>query len=447
MDNRDKPGVTTKIIAGGIAGASETMVTLNQNLPMPQVPRRICQNSETTPQFSHDTISSLSILKSTYHKSGILGFYSGCGALVVSNALKSGIRFLSFETSRDYLDRVFSSMQCQRSSWVNVLAGLSAGVAESLLVVSLGEALKTRMVEDAASKGSQRFARKGVVAIARVVVWEEGVGALWRGVLPVLCKQATNSALLNDDEMVELYFEPYHPVIDPTTKRKSPNKTGLAATMCEGQDTVVHIDDHLAKVALYDDLDVPFIETWSADASSKSTYLKATDTTKPTKHMTDEDEFGNKKLHPDPVKSPRVLPHQQTNLRSLLVGLNLGKLTYEDFLDGLSQEQIDKLLALCTEKQRRGAPGIGKATALVTFILDHLLANKVVGVYASSNDTVNNIAHRTLRTIENSDLTSQDDKLCMRMWSDQTESKVLQSVDQSNPTSARALTTTSPRLG
>jgi solute carrier family 25 (mitochondrial citrate transporter), member 1 len=131
----------------------------------------------------------------TYHKSGILGFYPGCGALAVSNALKSGIRFVSFEASRDYLDRVLGTKQGQRSPWVNVLAGLNAGLVESLLVVTPGETLKTIMIEDAASKGSQRFAEKGVVAAATFMIRKKGVGGLWRGALPVLSKQTTNSAV------------------------------------------------------------------------------------------------------------------------------------------------------------------------------------------------------------------------------------------------------------
>jgi solute carrier family 25 (mitochondrial citrate transporter), member 1 len=161
----------------------------------PQYPAEFIKTRRQLPQFSNGTISSLSIIKSTYHTSGLLGFYSGCGALAVSNALKSGIRFFSFEASREYLDKVLGTKQGQRSPWVNVLAGLSAGITESLLVVTPGEALKTRMIEDAASKGRQQLAGKGVAAAAAVVIREEGVRALWRGALPVLSKQATNSAV------------------------------------------------------------------------------------------------------------------------------------------------------------------------------------------------------------------------------------------------------------
>lgn len=147
------------------------------------------------PQFSHGSISSLSILKSTYKTSGFSGFYSGCSALAVSNGFKSAIRFFSFEASQDYLDKAFATEKGNRNPWINVLAGLNAGVVESLLVVTPGEALKTRLIEDAASTGHRRFAGKGAVATAVIVIREEGVRILWKGVLPVLSKQATNSAV------------------------------------------------------------------------------------------------------------------------------------------------------------------------------------------------------------------------------------------------------------
>ena len=64
-----------------------------------------------------------------------------------------------------------------------------------MLVVTPGEALKTRLIEDAASKGSQRFSGRGAVTAATLIIREEGIGALWRGAFPVLSKQATNSAV------------------------------------------------------------------------------------------------------------------------------------------------------------------------------------------------------------------------------------------------------------
>ncbi|KAH7420226.1 putative Tricarboxylate transport protein [Cadophora sp. MPI-SDFR-AT-0126] len=188
MDNTNKPPVALKLLAGGIAGASETMVTY---------PAEFIKTRRQLPQFTNintnTPTSSLTIIRSTYSTVGLRGFYSGCGALASSNFLKSGIRFFSFETSRDFYDKIFRTKHGagQRNPLVNVLSGFTAGVAESLMVVTPGEALKTRLVEDAAKGG--RFTGKGFPGVAVMVVREEGIRALWRGAVPVVSRQATNS--------------------------------------------------------------------------------------------------------------------------------------------------------------------------------------------------------------------------------------------------------------
>jgi solute carrier family 25 citrate transporter 1 len=79
------------------------------------------------------------------------------------------------------------------STAVNIAAGLAAGVLESVVVVTPGECLKTRMIQEAARSGQNK--RLGPAGAIRDVVRTEGVLALWKGLLPVLCKQGTNSAV------------------------------------------------------------------------------------------------------------------------------------------------------------------------------------------------------------------------------------------------------------
>jgi solute carrier family 25 citrate transporter 1 len=141
---------------------------------------------------SHTNLSTLSIIRKIYGSSGISGFYTGCSTLAISNALKASVRFLSFSTAQSYLQKPFSTVGLG-STAVNVAAGLTAGVLESIAVVTPGESLKTRMIQDAARGGQNR--RLSPVGAVRDVVRTEGVLALWKGLLPVLCKQGTNSAV------------------------------------------------------------------------------------------------------------------------------------------------------------------------------------------------------------------------------------------------------------
>jgi len=136
------------------------------------------------------TPSSLSILRSTITNHGISNVYAGCQTLATSNAIKSGVRFFSFETSKRYLTRVSSSTN---TTAINVVSGLCAGVTESVLVVTPGESLKTRVIHDASSGGN--LGKQSLPRIISEVVKREGVLSLWKGCTPVLCKQATNSAV------------------------------------------------------------------------------------------------------------------------------------------------------------------------------------------------------------------------------------------------------------
>lgn len=138
------------------------------------------------------------MLRETIRHSGVSSVYAGCQTLAISNALKSGIRFFSFETSKRALTPYFTSgpagnTPTTSSPWLNLTAGLCAGATESVLVVTPGETLKTRVIHDGAAGG-----QLGKMSLPRMIgqtVRQEGMFSLWKGLAPVLCKQGTNSAV------------------------------------------------------------------------------------------------------------------------------------------------------------------------------------------------------------------------------------------------------------
>lgn len=110
----------------------------------------------------------------------------------MSNMAKSGIRFLGFETARSNLPILFPSLTS--SPLLSVYAGLFAGVSESVLVVTPGEAVKTRIVNAAAS-GQSKGAQLSTIQLVSRMLRQEGILSFWRGLAPVVCKQGTNSAV------------------------------------------------------------------------------------------------------------------------------------------------------------------------------------------------------------------------------------------------------------
>lgn len=112
--------------------------------------------------------------------------YTGSAAFCISNAGKSGVRFFAFDTARQYVPTDSSG---KATAWGNMLAGMVAGAAESVLVVTPGETLKTKIIDDQA--GAKRYT--SATHAVRSVLSTEGISGLYRGVVPVTLKQSANA--------------------------------------------------------------------------------------------------------------------------------------------------------------------------------------------------------------------------------------------------------------
>lgn len=97
--------------------------------------------------------------------------------LAISNFAKGSIRFFSFEAYRSLLLSKLGFQGQKNNTSVNVLSGLLAGATESILVVTPGEALKTKFIHDA-SRPVPRFKNLGLGPAAVLIVREEEVRAL-----------------------------------------------------------------------------------------------------------------------------------------------------------------------------------------------------------------------------------------------------------------------------
>lgn len=98
------------------------------------------------------------IVKDTVASHGIVGLYSGCGALVAGNALKvrgsltqAGVRFLSYDHFKSMLkDKDVRGLltQGKLSGPRSLLAGLGAGMAEAIFAVTPSETIKCVFLYD-----------------------------------------------------------------------------------------------------------------------------------------------------------------------------------------------------------------------------------------------------------------------------------------------------------
>ncbi|GAA5978616.1 hypothetical protein JCM11641_002790 [Rhodosporidiobolus odoratus] len=168
------------LAAGAVAGAVEGAITY----PFEYL--------KTQTQFASRTAGKppglYEIARTTYARQGILGFYSGVGALVAGNSLKAGVRFLSYDRFKGMLVDSEGKLSGPRS----LLAGLGAGMAEAVFAVTPSETIKTKLIDDAKSP-NPRY--RGLVHGTLTIVKEEGLSGVYRGLGPVAARQGANSAV------------------------------------------------------------------------------------------------------------------------------------------------------------------------------------------------------------------------------------------------------------
>ncbi|CAE6418995.1 unnamed protein product [Rhizoctonia solani] len=164
------------LAAGTFAGAVEAFVTYPTEFV------------KTRSQFDGNKEGPIAIIRSTWNQHGARGFYSGCTALVVGNAAKAGVRFVSY----DRFKRALADKDGRVSAPRSLVAGLGAGMMEAVFAVTPSETIKTKLIDD--SKLPQpRF--RGLIHGTRIIVREEGIRGIYRGLFPVMMRQGANSAV------------------------------------------------------------------------------------------------------------------------------------------------------------------------------------------------------------------------------------------------------------
>lgn len=126
-----------------------------------------------------------------FRKDGVRGLYRGIGAVILGITPKMAIRFWSFEE----LKRLLTPKDGKLSTFGIFMAGIGAGVIESVTVVAPSDCIKIRLQTQSHSLADATGAQlkyTNAVQCLYTVVREEGVGAVYRGVALTAARQATN---------------------------------------------------------------------------------------------------------------------------------------------------------------------------------------------------------------------------------------------------------------
>lgn len=133
--------------------------------------------------------------KRIVQREGFTALYKGLTAVYTGIIPKMAIRFVSFEQYREW----GQSMAGGPSTAITFTAGLASGLTEAILVVTPAEVCKIRMqsqyhsMVDPAQMQHRKYTN--VVQTAFTIAREEGVGALYKGVVPTMLRQGCNQAV------------------------------------------------------------------------------------------------------------------------------------------------------------------------------------------------------------------------------------------------------------
>ncbi|KAH3669487.1 hypothetical protein OGAPHI_001608 [Ogataea philodendri] len=175
----EKPDPFKSFIAGGVAGAVEGVVTY----PFEFAKTRL----QLVDKSSKMSRNPLVLIYTVARTQGIGALYVGCPAFVIGNTAKASVRFLGF----DAIKRQLVDKDGKLSGPRGVIAGLGAGLLESVVAVTPAEAIKTAMIDD---KRSATPKYQSGFATVRLVK-DLGIKGLYQGLLPVALRQGANSAV------------------------------------------------------------------------------------------------------------------------------------------------------------------------------------------------------------------------------------------------------------
>ncbi|KAJ5601457.1 hypothetical protein N7510_010991, partial [Penicillium lagena] len=115
-------------------------------------------------------------------------WYAGCTTLIAGNALKAAIRFTVFDSIKSLLCDENGQISGSRT----MVAGFTAGIAESVFAVTPFESIKTQLIED---RKRPQPRMNGFIHGTRVIAREQGIRGFFKGLVPSTARQGANSAV------------------------------------------------------------------------------------------------------------------------------------------------------------------------------------------------------------------------------------------------------------
>lgn len=155
----------------------------------------------------------MKLISNTAKTQGVSALYTGCGAFVIGNTVKAAVRFLGFDSIKQLLRDENGELSKTRG----VIAGLGAGVLESVVAVTPFETIKTAMIDD---KQTAKPKYQGLISGTSRLIRDKGIAGIYKGLVPVTMRQAANQSVrLGSYNAMRTFIQQSKP--DPTAPLSS----------------------------------------------------------------------------------------------------------------------------------------------------------------------------------------------------------------------------------
>ncbi|KAJ3317798.1 hypothetical protein HDU76_001046 [Blyttiomyces sp. JEL0837] len=190
---KPKRNLAIHLLAGGVAGCCEALTCH----PLDTIKVRLQLRGERSKSIPNVVGAAKPAARQGFigvgiaiaQKEGFFALYKGLGAVVSGIVPKMAIRFSSFEFYKEWLADPVTKK-------TSSAAGLGAGVTESILVVTPMDVIKIRLQAQRHSMSDPLDIPKyrNAPHCAYVMIKEEGLSSLYKGVGLTALRQATNQA-------------------------------------------------------------------------------------------------------------------------------------------------------------------------------------------------------------------------------------------------------------
>lgn len=207
--SKDDAGMFKSFLKGTLTGGTEAIICY----PTEFIKTQLQLQSRSSPQFN----GMFDCGKQTVKSHGVRGLYRGAAPLIIGSSAKQAARWTAYINA----SALFRDESGHIALHHNMLAGFMAGTSEAVLAVTPMETIKTRVTDDQ-RRGTKKYTGSfdAIVKIVRT----EGLGGIYRGVVPTILKQGTN-------QMVRFPFQQFfmHLMVgDDAVLKQSPLLNGLA---------------------------------------------------------------------------------------------------------------------------------------------------------------------------------------------------------------------------